>query len=38
VVRKAGVMSIVIAGGEISSGDRIAVALPAEPHMSLGVV
>jgi hypothetical protein len=38
VVRKAGVMSIVIAGGEISPGDRIDVALPAEPHMSLGVV
>jgi hypothetical protein len=38
VVRKAGVMSIVVAGGEISPGDRIDVALPAEPHMSLGVV
>jgi MOSC domain-containing protein YiiM len=38
VVRKAGVMSIVIAGGEISPGDRIDVARPAEPHVSLGVV
>jgi MOSC domain-containing protein YiiM len=38
VIRKAGVMSIVITGGEISRGDRIGVVLPAEPHMSLGVV
>lgn len=38
LVRKAGVMGIVIAGGEIYPGDGIAVELPAPPHRPLGVV
>ena len=35
LVRKAGVMGIVVAGGAISVGDPIAVALPPEPHRRL---
>ena len=35
LVRKAGVMSIVLAGGEIRPGDAIRVALPPEPHHPL---
>ena len=35
IVRKAGVMGVVIAGGPVRSGDRIAVQLPAEPHERL---
>lgn len=35
VVRKAGIMGIVIRGGEIRTGDTLAVDLPAEPHLKL---
>ncbi|MBA2557427.1 MAG: MOSC domain-containing protein [Chloroflexi bacterium] len=35
LVRKAGVMSIVIVGGEIRPGDPIEVELPPEPHQPL---
>lgn len=38
IIRKAGVMSIVLVGGEIKPGDAIDVALPAEPHRRLEVV
>jgi MOSC domain-containing protein YiiM len=35
LVRKAGVMSIVVDGGEVRPGDRIRVELPPEPHRAL---
>ncbi len=35
LIRKAGVMGIVIAGGEIRPGDVIRAALPPEPHLPL---
>lgn len=35
LVRKAGVMAIVLAGGEIRPGDGITVFLPAQPHWRL---
>jgi MOSC domain-containing protein YiiM len=35
LVRKAGVMAVVIAGGEVRPGDRIVVELPAGPHRPL---
>lgn len=35
VVRKAGVMSIVLTDGEVRAGDPIRVELPVEPHHSL---
>lgn len=35
LVRKAGIMGIVIAGGPVAVGDGIAVTLPAEPHRPL---
>jgi MOSC domain len=35
LIRKAGVMGIVLEGGEISPGDEIFVTLPPEPHMKL---
>ncbi|MEZ4502504.1 MAG: MOSC domain-containing protein [Dehalococcoidia bacterium] len=35
LVRKAGVMGIVLAGGEVRMGDAIRVELPAEPHERL---
>ncbi|MGK4584842.1 MOSC domain-containing protein [Kitasatospora sp. HPMI-4] len=35
VVRKAGVMAIVLRGGEVRPGDAIRVELPAEPHRPL---
>lgn len=35
LVRKAGVMGIVVAGGEVGVGDSIAVTLPPEPHRRL---
>ncbi len=38
VVRKAGVMAIVVAGGTVSPGDAITVELPAGPHVKLGPV
>lgn len=38
IVRKSGVMSVVISGGEVRPGDAIAVELPVEPHRALVVV
>jgi MOSC domain-containing protein YiiM len=38
LIRKAGVMGVVIAGGDLRPGDSIGVALPPEPHRRLGVV
>jgi MOSC domain-containing protein YiiM len=35
LTRKAGIMGIVLAGGEVYPHDRIAIELPAEPHQSL---
>lgn len=35
IVRKAGVMAIVIAGGDVAAGDGIRVELPDLPHMAL---
>ena len=35
LVRKAGVMAVVIAGGRVAPGDGIAVELPAEPWRRL---
>jgi MOSC domain-containing protein YiiM len=35
VIRKAGIMGIVIASGEVRSGDMIEVTLPALPHLRL---
>lgn len=35
LVRKAGVMGIVLAEGEIRPGDRIHIRLPAAPHRPL---
>lgn len=35
LIRKSGVMSVVVAGGELRAGDRIAVELPTEPHSAL---
>jgi MOSC domain-containing protein YiiM len=38
IIRKAGVMAIVVASGEVRGGDAIAVTLPAEPHRMLAPV
>jgi MOSC domain-containing protein YiiM len=38
LVRKAGVMSVVLAGGEVRPGDPVRVELPPAPHRPLGVV
>jgi MOSC domain-containing protein YiiM len=38
LIRKAGVMSIVVAGGEVRAGDPIRVELPAGPHEPLAPV
>lgn len=38
LVRKTGVMAIVLAGGEVHPGDAIAIDLPAAPHQALQVV
>lgn len=35
LLRKAGVMAIVLTGGEIRSGDQIKIELPPEPHKKL---
>jgi MOSC domain-containing protein YiiM len=35
LIRKAGVMGMVLTGGEVRPGDAIRVELPAEPHRSL---
>ena len=38
LVRKAGIMGIVLAGGEVRAGDPIRVELPPEPHSPLAPV
>ena len=38
LIRKAGVMSIVLAGGDVAPGDPIGVELPAAPHRALAPV
>jgi MOSC domain-containing protein YiiM len=38
LIRKAGVMGIVIAEGDVRPGDAIRVETPAEPHRALQVV
>jgi MOSC domain-containing protein YiiM len=38
VIRKSGVMAVVLAGGEVLPGDRIRVELPQQPHRRLEVV
>src|SRR5215475_6851631 len=35
LVRKAGVMAIVLISGQVTAGDRISVAYPPEPHVPL---
>ncbi|MCU1277884.1 MAG: hypothetical protein JWM53_1430 [bacterium] len=35
LVRKSGVMAVVIAGGDVCPGDPVAVELPAPPHRAL---
>jgi len=35
LIRKAGVMSVVLVGGVVRPGDRMRVKLPAEPHCAL---
>jgi MOSC domain-containing protein YiiM len=35
LIRKAGVMGVVLAGGEVRPGDRIRIELPPEPHRPL---
>jgi MOSC domain-containing protein YiiM len=35
LIRKAGVMAIVLRGGVVRAGDAIVVTLPAEPHRRL---
>ncbi|HXA38493.1 MAG TPA: MOSC domain-containing protein [Phenylobacterium sp.] len=35
LIRKAGVMSVVLAGGQVRAGDVVAVQLPAAPHEAL---
>jgi MOSC domain-containing protein YiiM len=38
LIRKAGVMGVVLAGGEVRPGDRVAVELPPGPHRPLAPV
>ena len=38
VVRKAGIMAVVVTGGDVRPGDAIAVEVPAPPHRPLAVV
>jgi MOSC domain-containing protein YiiM len=38
LVRKAGIMAVVLAGGEVFPGDAIAITLPAAPWRALGPV
>ena len=38
LVRKSGVMAVVLAGGEVRPGDPVRVELPPEPHRPLEVV
>lgn len=38
IVRRAGIMSVVLSGGVVRAGDPIVVDLPAEPHRALPVI
>jgi MOSC domain-containing protein YiiM len=38
LVRKAGVMSVVLLGGQVKRGDTIQIELPSHPHRELAVV
>jgi hypothetical protein len=38
LIRKAGVMAVVVAGGQVRPGDAIRVVLPAQPHQPLAPV
>ena len=38
IIRKAGIMGIVLSGGEIRPGDSISIELPPKPHTPLGRV
>ncbi len=38
LIRRAGIMAIVLAGGEVRPGDPITVELPPQPHRSLELV
>jgi MOSC domain-containing protein YiiM len=38
VIRKAGIMGVVVAGGELTAGDDLRVELPGQPHRPLDVV
>jgi MOSC domain-containing protein YiiM len=38
MIRKAGIMSIVVAGGTVRPGDPISIELPPQPHEPLGPV
>jgi MOSC domain-containing protein YiiM len=35
LIRKAGIMAVVVEGGEVRPGDPIRVELPSDPHRSL---
>jgi MOSC domain-containing protein YiiM len=38
IIRKAGIMSIVLVGGEVFPNDEIRIEYPPEPHVSMDVV
>ena len=38
LVRKAGIMAVVLTGGEVQAGDPIRIELPPEPHQPLAPV
>lgn len=38
MLRKSGIMSIVLAGGVVAAGDEIGIELPSEPHQPMPVV
>jgi MOSC domain-containing protein YiiM len=38
LVRKAGIMGVVIAGGKVRTGDPIRIELPPQPHRPLAPV
>jgi MOSC domain-containing protein YiiM len=38
LIRKAGVMGIVLAGGKVRAGDAIRIELPPLPHQALACV
>jgi MOSC domain-containing protein YiiM len=38
LIRKSGIMSVVVAGGEVRAGDAVRVELPPEPYVPQPVV